>query len=302
MPEKVLITGGSGLIGSRLTELLQQRQVEVCHLGRHKSKNVTSFTWDPASGSLDESCFDGVTAIIHLAGATIGGRRWTDAYKKEIVESRTRSIHLLFNALSRRKHTVKKFISASGAAWYGSGPINKAYTENALPADDFLAHVVVQWEGAASAMSSLGIKTCMVRTGLVLSTRGGALPRLMLPVKLGFGAPLGSGEQVISWIHIDDLCGIYMHLIGHDVEGPFNGVAPNSLTNRELTKSIASVLGRPLWLPAVPAWALKLFLGEMSQIVLEGAAVSSAKIVQTGFQFRFERVEDALNDVVTRRI
>jgi uncharacterized protein (TIGR01777 family) len=297
MPEKVLITGGSGMIGTRLTRLLLDRRISVVHLGRHeRDGEVQTFRWDPRQGYVDGNAFKGVTQIVHLAGASIAGGRWTESYKQAILESRVNATRLLANHLRTARGSVNKVVSASAIGYYGPGT-TETFREASPPGQGFLAEVVTEWEGETHVMDDLGIQTAMVRTGIVLSEKGGALQQMARPIRLGLGAPLGSGNQIVSWIHIDDLCGVYMHLLDNDLSGPFNATAPEAVSNRELTEAIASRLGKPLWLPNVPAFVLKLMLGEMSDAVLTGNRVSSDKIVAAGYSFRYADVASALRNI-----
>jgi uncharacterized protein (TIGR01777 family) len=299
MPEKVLITGGSGVIGSRLTSHMIDRGWQVVHLGRHsRSGPVQTFRWDLRTGRIDEKAFDGVTKIVHLAGASIAGRRWTESYKKEILDSRLQSARMLYNYLQSRKGSIDKLVSASAIGIYGAGGSQEVFVEERAAGSGFLADVVKQWEGEVRRIEMLGIPVAIVRTGIVLSNKGGALPKMALPVRLGVGAPLGSGKQIVSWVHIDDLCGVYMHLLETNLRGPFNATAPHPVSNKVLTQAIASQLRRPLWLPNVPELVLKSLLGEMADAVLTGANVSSRKIVAAGYNFKYGEAVLALKDLL----
>jgi uncharacterized protein (TIGR01777 family) len=299
MPEKVLITGGSGLVGTRLTELLLAKGWQVVHLGRHEGhKKVRTFRWDPSREYVDADAFEGVTSVVHLAGASIAGRRWTNAYKRDILNSRIQSTRLLHHHLTVHKGVVSRIVSASAIGLYGAGTQAEVFTENDPPGFGFLADVVRMWEAEANLISSSsGIPVALVRTGIVLSDKGGALTQMARPVRLGLGSPLGSGDQLISWIHIDDLCRVYIHLLEKKLAGPFNATA-GVISNTDLTRAIAKQLDKPLWLTHVPAFALKLALGELSDAVLTGSNVSSGKIENTGFEFRFRTIEPALSDLL----
>jgi uncharacterized protein len=299
MPEKALITGGSGLIGTRLTKILIAKGWQVAHLGRHsRDGNVRTYKWNPANGYVDTAAFEGVTKIVHLSGASIAGKRWTQAYKREILDSRIHTTRLLFQQLSNNKGLVNRVVSASAVGFYGAGSAHEIFYEDHRPGKDFLAEVVAKWETEVQRLSTLGLSVSTVRTGIVLSDEGGALKQMAMPIKLGVGAPLGSGEQVISWIHIDDICGIYMYLLEHDLPGPFNASAPHPVTNEQLTMAIATRLRKPLWLPRVPGFVLKIVLGELADAVLTGANVSSRKVEAAGYKFSFRDVESALKDLL----
>lgn len=295
----VLITGASGLIGTRLTELLLNRGDGVHHLGRAgKRSGVPSFTWDIQKQTLDAAALHSVNTIVHLAGANVGEKRWTPKRRKEILESRTHSTRLLFDTLQRQKHTVKNFIAASGMSYYGPDR-GAVFTEDDPPGNDFLADVSRQWEAEADRISTLGIRVVKIRIGLVLSKKGGALEKLAMPVRYFAGAPLGSGDQYISWIHIDDLCGMFIKAIDDPaMHGAYNAAMPQHTTNREMTKAIGAVLHKPVFLPPVPSIFLKLALGDMSQMVLQGNRVSSEKILRAGFKPRFASLGAALQDLL----
>lgn len=300
IPKNILITGASGLIGSRLTELLLQASHQVSHLGRSKRiGKVKSFVWDIGSSQIDPSAFEGIDTIIHLAGAGIADKRWTPARKKEILESRTKSSRLLFEELAKGNHSVKSVVSASAIGYYGFYHQDEVLTETTPAGNDFLADITKQWEAEVDKIETIGLRIVKVRVGIVLSEKGGALKEMAKPVKFFVGSPLGSGQQYISWIHLDDLCRIFVMAVENEkLRGPYNATGPYAVTNRQLTKAIAATLHKPLFLPAVPAFALKLFLGEMADLVLTGSNVSSKKIQQEGFQFEFTKLEDALADLL----
>jgi uncharacterized protein len=295
----VLIGGGSGMIGSRLTTLLMQNGYQVRHLGRKaKDGTVKTFTWDIEKMTIDPKAFEGVDVVINLAGANVNGKRWTNSYKKELVESRTKSTKLIVDVLNTQKTSVSHFISGSAIGYYGFGDNSKWFTESDPSANDFLARLVAQWENEASKVDTQKVTLSYVRTGIVLAKQGGALEAMITPVKFLVGSPLGSGKQYVSWIHIEDICRLFIHLIENKLAGPFNGVAPDPATNEDITKGIAKRLHKPLWMPNVPAFALKIVLGEMSEAVLNGAKVSSKKIEGNGFTFEYPTLYAALNDLI----
>lgn len=296
---KVLITGATGLIGKSITHLFLNENIEVNYLTTSLTKienkpHYKGFYWNSATGEIDTNCLLDVDAIIHLAGATIA-KRWTASYKTEIIESRVLSGSLLFNTLQKHENKVKHFITASGINVYPSD-FDTLFDENETKTDDsFLGNVVVRWEEVADKFSMLDIKVSKIRTGMVLDTSEGALPKMAQPIKLGFGAPIGSGKQWQSWIHIDDIAAMYLFILKNNLEGIFNAVSPQPITNKELTKAIAKELKKPLWLPNVPGFMLKLLLGEMATLLLSSQRVSSHKIEQVGFQFKYPEIETALN-------
>ncbi len=298
-PRKVLITGGTGLIGSRLSELLIDAGYEVALLSREpaKSSHYHSFRWDPAAGTIDEAAVPYADYIVNLAGASVSGGKWTDERKHDIMGSRLGGLALLHRELAKPGHHVQAFVSASAIGVYGDTGAQLLTEESSpgLPTHDFLADVAHQWELAAAPVAALGIRTVVPRIGVVLSTAGGALPQIAKPVKLGAGAALGSGKQFMSWIHLDDICRLFMAMLDDTSwEGTYNAVAPHPVTNEEFTKELAQVLHRPLLLPKVPAFGLKLALGEMSEIVLASQNVSAAKVLAQGFTYEFPELHGAL--------
>jgi uncharacterized protein (TIGR01777 family) len=298
-PKRILITGASGLVGSRLTELLQQHGHEVWHLSRSNEGTVKTFQWDVHKQTIHPGALEGVNAIVHLAGAGVADKRWTNKRKKEIIDSRVQSIKLLFSELEKGNHEVKDFVSASAIGYYGFDHPERIFREADSPGTDFLAQVTKQWEAEADTLTSLGLRVVKMRLGVVLAKNGGALKPIASTVKRYVGAPLGSGNQFISWIHLDDVCGMFIKAITDEkINGPVNAVAPEPVTNRQLTKMIASKLHKPMVLSTVPAFVLRLALGEMADIVLEGAKVSPEKILQIGYEYKFRTLDEALTDLL----
>ncbi len=297
--KSVLITGGTGMIGTRLTTLLLDRGYRVAHLTRGKKANgVPSFQWDIDRRFIDPAAFDGVDTLVHLAGASVGDKRWTANRRKEILESRTSSLRLLADSLARQKHSVQTIISASGVGYYGYSR-DEVCTEMTAPGNDFLAIVCRHWEEETERFHKLDIRVVILRIGVVLSNKGGALQKLATPVKFFVGAPLGSGNQPVSWIHIDDLCGMFLKAItDNQVSGVYNAAAPNPVTNRDMTKMMANALHRPILMPPIPAFFLRALLGEMAEIVVQGTRVSPKKIIDAGYIFKFTRMADALADLL----
>ncbi len=294
-----MITGASGLVGSRLTNLLLENGYEVVHLSRKaKQGKVPAYAWDIPAGVLDQNAFNGVGAVIHLAGAGVADQRWTAKRKREILDSRVKSTQLLIHHLKTRAHHVSTFVSASAIGVYGFGLSNEVFTEESKPGKDFLAQVVTAWEREAQSAQALGIRTVILRIGIVLSKDGGALKEMTKPIGFGVGAPLGTGRQLMSWIHIDDLCRMFLLALEHEaIVGIYNATGVQPVSNKEFTQAVARVLKKPLFLPAVPAFVLKLALGEMADMILNGSYVSSEKIQRAGFTFHFTDLHSALLDL-----
>lgn len=295
---KILITGATGLIGKKLVKLLLAKNHSINYLTTSKSKilkkaNYQGFYWNPQEGKIDENCIYNVDVIIHLAGANIANR-WTNAYKQEIIESRTLSSELLFNLVRKNSNQIKQFISASGTAIYPES-VSKVYDETATETEDsFLSNVVKRWEESVTVFQVLGTKVCKIRTGIVLSNVGGALPEMVKPIKMGFGAAMGNGKQIQSWIHIDDLVALYYFAVENHLEGIYNAVTQNPVSNQELTTVIAQTLKKPLFLPNIPQFIMKLLLGEMSYLLFSSKNLSSQKIIDVGFQFQFPEIKKAI--------
>ncbi len=294
---KILITGGSGLIGKALTIWLMDRAYDVVHLGRKKatSKLVPSFTWDIEKQWIDPEALEGVDVIIHLAGANIGEKRWTTNRGKEILNSRILSGQLLLDQLQAHKHSIKAFISASAIGIYGSKTSEIVFDEASSPGNDFLANICREWENTADSFTSTGARVVKIRTGIVLSKSGGVLDRMIKPFKMRFGAVLGNGKQYMPWIHIDDLCGIYEKAIKDNLmEGAYNAVSPNTVNNKEFSKILSKVLKKPMYFPNAPGFLLKIVFGKMSVLLLEGSRVSAGEILKSGYIFKYSELEDAI--------
>ncbi len=303
---KILITGATGLVGKAITQECLKQDIAVHYLTTSKNK-ITSITgckgfyWNPSQGEINEACFEGVYAIIHLAGASIA-QKWTTANKKIIKESRIKSASLLYETLKRLRDqgvlTVKHVISASGIGCYPSS-LTKFYDEK-YPryATDFLGEVVQEWEESTIKFQQLDIATSSIRTGIVLDGKEGALAKIATPIKYYAGAFLGDGKQWQSWIHIEDIARLYIHVLTHELVGVYNGVAPNPVTNKKLTKVVAQKLKKPLFLPNVPIIVLKILLGEMGTIALQSQMVSSEKIEKTDFVFNYSSIEKAVDNLL----
>lgn len=304
MPEKILITGGSGLVGTRLSEMLIDQGYEVAHLSRKPSKfsRYKTFRWDIKEGYIDENAITYADYIIHLAGAGVADEKWTEERKQEIVNSRVESANLLYSCLQKKEHHVKGFISASAIGIYGDSG-DQLVSEESILGDDFLAEVCKAWEASAWQVTNIGLRTVILRLGIVLSNEGGALPLLARPVKMMAGAPLGSGKQYMSWIHIDDACRLFIRAIEDPhIEGVYNAVAPHPVTNKEFTKELAEVMHKPLVLPKVPEFALNLVLGKKSEVILSSQRVSANKVLHTGFTFEYNYLDEALDSFYDKNL
>jgi len=302
---KVLITGATGLVGNEVVKVLHTKGITVHFLTTNASKattktNTKGFYWNPKSGEIDENCLSGVDAIIHLAGATIS-KRWTNSYKEEIVESRVLSSNLLFQTLKNHPNQVKQIVSASAIGIYPSSSTT-LYTEEFTDFEDtFLSNVVVKWEESVNQFSRLNINVCKLRIGLVLSTKGGALPEMMKPMRFGLGSVFGSGKQWQSWIHIKDLAQLFVFSIENNWTGIYNAVAPNPVTHREFMFSLAREMKKPLFFPNTPKIIMNLILGEMHLLLFDSQKVSSQKVQKSGFEFHFTQIESAFSNLLKRK-
>lgn len=293
---KILITGGTGFIGKELQKLLRASGHEVVILSRHGG----DFHWDPAKGEMDSQALKGVDAIIHLAGAGIAEKRWTDARKEELTQSRVQSSQTLYHALKQHPHQVQTLISASGIGYYGADTGEKLCEENSAPGLDFISTCTQAWEGSLNGIEALGIRVVKFRIGLVMGNGGGIFPVLQKPIRWFVGANIGTGKQWQSWIHLKDLIGMFQWALQEkSMKGVYNAVAPEPLRQSELNKQLAHAMHRPLFLPAVPAFVLRLLLGEMAVLVTGGNLVSSDRIrKEAGFSFKFVHFSEVLKDLI----
>jgi len=299
--QNILITGGSGLVGRQLTAELLQAGNKVAWLSRSERSDVHGvevYQWDVRKMELDRAAIEWADVIIHLAGEGVANKRWTGEQKTKILDSRIDSTGLLYDAIKEANNPPIKFISASAIGYYGYHSADVLLDEEASPGSDFLADVTKAWELEVDRIASLGVATVKLRIGVVLSKSGGALEKMSQPVRYGVGAALGSGNQIVSWVHVDDLCGIIEFTIEHNSSGVYNAVAPNPVTNKVLMKSIAGQLHKPFFLPAVPGFVMKLMLGEMSEILLQGSNVSAQRIKNQGYDFKFPNLDDALSNLL----
>jgi uncharacterized protein (TIGR01777 family) len=299
--KKVLITGGNGLIGTKLQALLLSKGYEVNIIGRSdpKDKNleIGYFKWDVDAQKMDIKSLAGVDAIIHLAGAGIADKHWTDARKKEIIDSRINSTRLLYDTLAHHKHQVQTIISASAVGYYGDCGA-EVLTEIHAPGATFLAEVTTSWEREVSRIEELGIRHVCCRIGIVLSLEGGALPELVKTLPVGVAGYFSKADLYYSWIHIDDVCGIMIHAIENEkMKGSYNTTAPGPVLIKDLMKAILSAKKSKAILMPVPPFALKIALGQMSEAVLQSQRCSDKKIGDAGYVFRFKKLSEALKDI-----
>jgi len=293
--KNILITGGSGMIGRKITKQLQRDDYQVAWLSRSAEHDQKTFIWDVKNKTIDPEAMKWADGIIHLAGASVAGKRWTDERKKAILNSRLESTQLLFDAIRVEENKPKVIVSASAVNYYGMDTGDKVLTEEDKPGDAFLSEVVKKWEKEVKRFESMHIRTVMLRIGIVLSLEGGALPELLKPP---VAAPLGTGKQYMSWIHISDLARMFRYaLFTEQLHGPYNAAGPKPVTNKELTEKAAKLKGKPFINVGVPAFGLKLFLGEMADMVLGGNKLSSSKIQSSGFKFRYNNIDDALGQL-----
>lgn len=298
---KILITGGSGLVGTALSKTLERRGHDIAILTRNINNKVEykQYLWDPLRAEIDVLAIKNLDCIIHLAGARIGQKRWTKKYKEELLSSRVDSAQFLLQKIKELNVPLKYFISSSAIGWYGVKTTDEIYTEEAKASNHFLGQLCERWEQVADAFELLGCQVSKVRTGIVFSEYGGALAKLSKPILWGQGAALGSGRQYMAWIHVDDLCEIYAQLVeGLIPPGVYNGVAPDHITNDNLTKLLARALDRHLWLPNIPTWIINMLFGEMSSIMLNGSRVSSKKLIEHGFDFKYPTITEALARII----
>jgi hypothetical protein len=300
---KILISGSSGLIGTAATTALKSDGHNVVHLVRPgKTANPADVQWDPMRATVDVAALEGVDVVIHLSGAGIADGRWTEERKQLLRSSRIDTTRVLVDSLSRLKQKPRVLIVASAIGYYGNRG-DEILTESSATGTDFLALVCRDWEAEASRGAAMGIRTVMLRFGVVLSGKGGALPKMLTPFKLGVGGRLGTGQQWMSWIAIEDVVGIVRYAIANEqVSGPVNLVAPNPVRNEEFTRLLAGMLHRPAIFPA-PAFVLRLAMGDMADaVLLSSDRVKPEQMLAAGYKFRFEVLEPALRAAVLSRM
>lgn len=294
---KILITGGTGLVGKHLTKCLLENGHDVVWLSRNPQKEsaVKVFEWQPQNGYINEKAFEGVEYIVHLAGEGIADKRWSSKRIAELNESRVKTAALLATYISNLKVPVKSFVGASAIGYYGAITSDKIFTEQDQPASDIMGTICKEWELSYEPIKQMGIPLSIIRIGLVLSKDGGMYKKMLPIFKSGLGSALGSGKHYMPWIHIDDLVQvIFSAIFGYIPTVTYNAVSSEHITNNEFSKAFAQSLNKPFFMPNIPAFVLRLLFGKMADILLEGSRVSNQKLIDAGFKFKFQRLSDAL--------
>lgn len=300
----ILISGGTGLVGKALSNHLFSKGHEIRILSRNpkSTNNLKSFYWNVEKNEIDEKAFDGVDHIVHLAGSGIADKRWTNTRKQEIIDSRVNSMKLITSIVKKKNIQLKSFVGASAIGIYGMITSNRIFSETDKGQDDFLSQSCIQWENAYHEIQTLSNKNSIIRIGVVLSKDGGALKRLLPLFQLGLGSAVGSGKQYMPWIHINDLVSVFHEaLFNSNYSGIYNAVCPEETSNQSFSKQLAKCLSKPFFLPNVPAFILKLVFGEMANVLLEGSLVSSQKLADNGFQFKFPSLSEAIKNLVSKK-
>jgi uncharacterized protein (TIGR01777 family) len=300
----ILITGGTGLLGSRISDLLAQKGYTVRHLSRTENLNAKypAYQWDIDAKTIDPAAFEGVDGIIHLAGAGIADKRWTPARKQVILDSRIESTHLLANYLSKLAQKPSVFVACSAVGFYGD-KAERLLVEDSPPGKDFMSEVCIKWERAADGIRESGIRTPIVRVGVVLSTQGGALEKINMSYGFHVGAYFSNGQQYMSWIHIDDLCRIFIRALEDEqMTEVYNGTNPNPTTNKALAKALSAAHDQNTLLLPVPAIALRTAMGEMADVVLNSTRVLPQALLDLGHEWHYPELVGALEDLLQRKV
>jgi uncharacterized protein (TIGR01777 family) len=299
----ILITGGTGLIGKALTKTLTDQGHSVRILSRtpHAGARVPEFYWNVEKQEIDDKAFDDIDHLVHLAGVGVADKRWTEQRKKEIIDSRVDSMKLITDTVKKKNIRLNSFVGSSAIGIYGRGTSEKIFGEDDQGPESFLRKTCELWESSYDEMATLSDKTSIVRIGVVLAKKGGALKRLLPLFKAGIGSAIGSGKQYMPWIHINDMVAVIMKaLFDPEFKGIFNAVATEHITNHYFSKTLAKVMSKPFFMPAVPAFVMTLLYGEMASVLLEGSRASNKKLLQTGFTFTYPDLEKALKDIVNQ--
>lgn len=302
--KKIIITGATGLIGRKLSQKLSEAGHQIIVFSRDAlsakkvlKKEFTYINWDYLKNDNWLESISSADAIVHLAGINLFSKRWNKKFKEEILASRKETTKALVDAINLSKRKPEVFVSASGVGYYGDCG-DKWLDEDSPAGNDFLAEVCKVWESEAAEVERAGVRRVSVRTGIVLSREDGALKKMLLPFKLFIGGPLGNGKQWFPWIHIDDIVGIYCHAIeNQNLSGAVNAASPNICTMKEFARTLGKVLHRPSLLP-VPEFALKIAIGEAGKVVLMSQRVEVKKILDSGYKFKFEKLEEALRNLL----
>lgn len=302
MKLNILISGGTGMVGQAITKLLKDEDHEVAVLSRRKNvERIRSFYWNYENGELDRDAIEFADVIFHLAGENISSKKWSYEQKKKIIASRVQTTELLKSAIEKSKKKPKAFLSASAIGYYGSFTSERIFSEEDEAGKDFLSETVVKWEESIKQIQKTGIPTAVLRIAVVMSKNGGALPRMLMPVKWGLGSALGTGKQWIPWISLEDLARLFVfvleeRLLKNTPENLeiYNATTPDHINNSQMMKQLAEAIKRPYFMPPVPSFVFKLMFGEMSMILLNGSRVSSEKIQKQGFVFRDTEIKDLI--------
>lgn len=297
----ILISGGTGLIGKVITKhlLFLGHEVRVLSRNPQSSDGVKAFFWNVEKQEIDEAAFVGVEHIIHLAGSGIADKRWTDERKKDVLNSRVKSLNLICSVIKRNNIKLKSFVGASAVGIYGMETSETIYMESQIGKDDFLTTTCIAWEASYKQIEQFSSKMAIIRVGVVLSKEGGALKKMLPIFKLGLGSAIGNGKQYMPWIHIEDLALVFCEgLFNSKISGTYNAVAPQHITNLYFSKQLALSLNKPFFMPHVPSFLLKLMYGEMAKVVLQGSRVSCKKLKDSGFVFKFPDLEGALKNLM----
>jgi hypothetical protein len=300
----ILITGGSGLVGKALTKRLILEGHEVRILSRYpkSTDSIKSFFWNVEKQKVDEKAFENVEHIVHLAGSGIADKRWTNARKQDIIDSRVNSMKLITDTVKRKKIQLKSFVGASAIGIYGMTTSEKIFSEIDNGTDDFLTQSCTKWENSYQQIQTLSSKNCIIRIGVVLSKDGGALKKLLPLFQLGLGSAVGSGKQYMPWIHIEDLVSVFHEaLFNSNYNGIYNAVSSEKTTSDSFSKQLAKSLSKPFFLPRVPTFVLKLLFGEMANVLLEGSPISNQKLIHAGFQLKYPTLSEALQEIVAKK-